>query len=143
MIKYLPDPNSFNIADLHPKWGGNALGRYVRIDSSVNLQPVYQHEFFELYFYWNIQTGRYSIGENPLVDSIFVQVDPTNGVSQVWNSYDKIWEVVTYLAIEEYDYLPSVNTSEESPCKLMLQSDGPLGQLYPETMGVYHLINNR
>ena len=48
-IKYIPDPNSKT--DQHPKWGGNAVGRYVRVDSSVNLQPVYQHEFFELYVY--------------------------------------------------------------------------------------------
>ena len=68
----------------------------------------------------------------------------TSRVSQVWNSFDEIWEEVSYLAIEESDYLPMENPSEESPpCKLMLHSDGQLGQLYPETMGVYHLMTNR
>ena len=62
----------------HPKWGGNSLGRYGRIDSIVNNQPVYQHESLDLYLFWNIYAGQYCIGENPLLDNCYVKFDDIN-----------------------------------------------------------------
>ena len=122
------------------EWGGQTIGRYLRLDSELNGYPVYKHEHFNLFLFVSI-LGDLTVGRNILKNSNYlVQTFHEGNLSiQVWNDFDQKWEPQPTISLEFDDSLKPLKR-EYPPCKLNLNSTGKLAEMFPDQMGLYELI---
>ena len=132
------------IADNTPiEWGGAALGNYELLPMTFNGYGVYRHEYLKYYLFANNYSGSLCVGLDLTVDKCILTIATNDtGATDItaWNEKRGTWDATTHpVAVAQNLKLP---LSVDPPCKLLLSSDGGLGQKYPEKMGIYHLIPN-
>ena len=130
-------------------WGGACLGRYAVIENmTVNYKPVFKHEFFPLYMF-SLSDGAYCVGTNldVTLDGCIIRYENVNNYydeefarfATVWNRIEQRFEEQPLIQISPG---PDEAEGEVAPCKVFMNSEGPLGGVYPDQMGVYFLVTN-
>jgi len=120
------------------KFGGEALGYYyLHSDFTVNQYPVWKHQHFEIYVFYNTVSDTYCFGHDPLIDSCVMRVTFDGTIVEVWDSERKAFNEIASIGCDQE--LEEINSS--FPSKLHISSNGALGQKYPYTMGVYELVS--
>ena len=122
------------------RYGGNFLGLYHAMDNIlINENSVYKHSYLELYVQVFKNRIRFGISLDLNKEGWNLEFNSDDLTMYVWNGTDfvpdPLFKVNELTQIPEED--PVVN---DVPCKLQMSSDGPLGRLFPDQMGVYKLI---
>ena len=126
-------------------YGSSFNGRYYTLKNVLmNENPVYRHEYYELYamLYKNKLCFSSSLDFDKEGWNIEVDFD---GLIKVWNAEEQNFIPEQRLNIAFFDVVPDLllqTDSEYIPCKLQMSSDGELGKQFPEKMGVYKLIDD-
>ena len=122
------------------RFGGNFLGPYYAMDNMlINENSVYKHSYLELYVQFYKNGIRFGISLDLNKDGWNLEFNSNDLTMYAWNGTDfepdPLFQISEFAQIPEED--PVVN---DVPCKLQMSSDGPLGRLFPDQMGVYILI---
>lgn len=105
----------------------------------INENSVYKHSYLELYVQFYKNGIRFGISLDLNKDGWNLEFNNNDLTMYAWNGTDfvpdPLFQISEFAQIPKED--PVVN---DVPCKLQMSSDGPLGRLFPDQMGVYKLI---
>ena len=123
------------------RFGGNFLGPYYAMDNMlINENSVYKHFHLELYVQFYKNGIRFGISLDLNKDGWNLEFNSNDLTMYAWNGTD--FEPDPLFQISEFAQIPEEDPAvvNDVPCKLQMSSDGPLGRLFPDQMGVYILI---
>ena len=124
-------------------YGGNYVGFYYAMNNMlINENSIFKHKELSLYALYykskfvfsqslDLEKSGWNLEQDFKRTSIFF----------AWNGTSFVPDSGFY--VQFLEELPeNLPATEEFPCKLQMKSDGPLGTLFPDQMGVYKLIED-
>ena len=133
----------FRVLAANPvRFGGNYVGLYDAMDHiMINENSVYKHRDLDLYVQSYKNGIRLASSLDLFKDGWTLEWHDYDSTMYVWNGTEFVPEpaFMVFKLREQPQEEPVVN--EEVPCKLQMSSDGPLGRLFPDQMGIYKLMD--
>merc|ERR1711971_1451934 len=124
------------------RFGGNYFGVYYAMKNVlVNENSVYKHQHLSLYVQYYQTKIRFAHSLDLDKDGWVLEFGDYTGLFSSWNGTNFVPDPA--FQIETFEQLPEdPPVIDNIPCKLQMSSEGPLGSLFPDQMGVYKLIEN-